>query len=221
MIILKIERINEDQISCTLTSGDLDIRNMKLNDLGYGSYQARTLCKEMLRRAASELGFETDENPIMVETIPMADNSIVMIITKVEDPEEMDARFSTFTPENLILFPEEGEKEMLEGVENLYAKGHEVISSIRIFSFKDLDTIVCAAKAIHGQYNGTNTLYKNNDQYLLVISNDDVHGFSITCNILSEYGRKVNSSYASTSFLEEHCEIITRGRALQVFASLY
>ena len=93
---MKIERINEDQISCTLTSGDLDIRNMKLNDLGYGSYQARTLCKEMLRRAASELGFETDENPIMVETIPMADNSIVMIITKVEDPEEMDARFSTF-----------------------------------------------------------------------------------------------------------------------------
>ena len=34
----------------------------------------------------------------MIEAIPASSDSIVLIITKVEDPEELDTRFSKFTP---------------------------------------------------------------------------------------------------------------------------
>ena len=34
----------------------------------------------------------------MIEAIPITADSIVLIITKVEDPEELDTRFSRFTP---------------------------------------------------------------------------------------------------------------------------
>ena len=44
---MKIERINENQIRCTLTSFDLSSRNLNLGELAYGSEKARGLFREM------------------------------------------------------------------------------------------------------------------------------------------------------------------------------
>ena len=43
-------------------------------------------------------GFEADDIPLMVEAIPLSSESIMLIITKIEDPEELDTRFSRFSP---------------------------------------------------------------------------------------------------------------------------
>ena len=53
----------------------------------------------MIQRAANEVGFEAEDIPLMVEAIPMANESVMLIITKMEDPEELDTRFSKFSPE--------------------------------------------------------------------------------------------------------------------------
>ncbi len=52
----------------------------------------------MMQQAAFEFGFEADDIPLMIEAIPSSSDSIVLIITKVEDPEELDTRFSKFAP---------------------------------------------------------------------------------------------------------------------------
>lgn len=96
--LMRIERINENSIRCTLTSFDLSIRNVKLAELTYGSEKARTLFREMMQQASHEVGFEAEDTPIMVEAIPMANDSIMLIITKIDDPEELDTRFSRFSP---------------------------------------------------------------------------------------------------------------------------
>ena len=96
---MKIERINENQIRCTLSNFDLSVRNMNLGELAYGTEKARNLFREMIQRAANEVGFEADDIPLMVEAIPMANESVMLIITKMEDPEELDTRFSKFSPE--------------------------------------------------------------------------------------------------------------------------
>ena len=96
---MKIERINENQIRCTLSNFDLSVRNMNLGELAYGSEKARSLFREMVQRAANEVGFEAEDIPLMVEAIPMANESVMLIITKMEDPEELDTRFSKFSPE--------------------------------------------------------------------------------------------------------------------------
>ena len=49
---MKIERINENQIRCTLSNFDLSVRNMNLGELAYGSEKARNLFREMIQRAA-------------------------------------------------------------------------------------------------------------------------------------------------------------------------
>ena len=96
---MRIERINENTIRCTLTNFDLSVRNVKLSELTYGSEKARNLFHEMMQRASNEVGFDAEDIPIVVEAIPMANDSVMLIITKIEDPEELDTRFSRFTQE--------------------------------------------------------------------------------------------------------------------------
>lgn len=95
---MKIEKISNKQIRCTLTREDLADRQLKLSELAYGTEKAKELFREMMQQAAYEFGFETDDLPIMIEAIPMSAESIVLIITKVDDPEELDTRFSKFAP---------------------------------------------------------------------------------------------------------------------------
>lgn len=95
---MKIERINDNQIRCTLSNFDLSIRNLNIKELAYGSDKAKNLFREMIQRASKEFGFEADDIPLMVEAIPMSNESIILIITRIDDPEELDTRFSRFTP---------------------------------------------------------------------------------------------------------------------------
>ena len=36
----------------------------------------------------------------MIETIPLAEDSIMLLITKMDDPEELDTRFAKFAPDD-------------------------------------------------------------------------------------------------------------------------
>ena len=95
---MKIERISENSIRCTLTGFDLSVRNLNIKELAYGSEKARKLFNEMMAKASKDVGFEAENTPIMIEAIPLGGDSIQLVITKVEDPEELDTRFSKFSP---------------------------------------------------------------------------------------------------------------------------
>ena len=95
---MKIEKVNDHQIRCTLTREDLADRELKLSELAYGTEKAKDLFRDMMQQAAFEFGFEAEDIPLMIEAIPLNSECIVLIITKVEDPEELDTRFSKFAP---------------------------------------------------------------------------------------------------------------------------
>ena len=95
---MKIERVNENQIRCTLNQADLASRQLKISELAYGSEKAKELFRDMMQQASYEVGFEADDIPLMIEAIPISSDCIVLIITKVENPEELDTRFSKFSP---------------------------------------------------------------------------------------------------------------------------
>lgn len=96
---MKIERVNDHQIRCTLTKEDLAKRELKISELAYGSEKAKSLFKDMMEQASFECGFEAEDIPLMIEAIPMSAECVVLIITKVENPEELDTRFSKFMPQ--------------------------------------------------------------------------------------------------------------------------
>ena len=97
---MKIEKINENQIRCTLTKEDLELHQIRLSELAYGSEKAKKLFRDMIAAGTDTIWIEADNIPLMIEAIPINLDSIILIITKVEDPEELDTRFSKFTPYN-------------------------------------------------------------------------------------------------------------------------
>lgn len=95
---MKIEKLNENQIRCTLNKHDLMDRELKLSELAYGTEKAKGLFKDMMEQAFDEFGFEAEDIPLVIEAIPVSSECIVLIVTKVEDPEELDTRFAKFSP---------------------------------------------------------------------------------------------------------------------------
>ena len=121
VIIMKIEKVSDNQIRCTLTKEDLADRQLKLSELAYGTEKAKSLFRDMMQQASYEFCFEAEDIPLMIEAIPLSPDCIILIITKVEDPEELDTRFSKFAPTTEALANE------LENAVNSFAEGADDI----------------------------------------------------------------------------------------------
>lgn len=245
---MKIEKINDNQIRCTLTSDDLASREIKLSELAYGTEKAKDLFRDMMQIAHNDFGFEADNIPLMIEAIPITPDSIVLIITKVEDPEELDTRFSKFSQDNeeqpvmdeaptitgaddiIDIFQKLCEAKLKGRAEKNKEKEAEdevsepEVELVRLFTFPGLDDVIQASHALNGYFDGYNTLYKNKLQnsYVLVLhqSGTSPEEFNRICNLLSEYGKGKAFSQAGESYLMEHGEVIISTKALQQLVKL-
>ena len=238
---MKIEKLNENQIRCTLTHADLAARHLKLSELAYGTEKAKSLFRDMMQQASFDFGFEAENIPLMIEAIPSSADSIVLIITKVEDPEELDTRFSKFTPAGDADPLNLEALEKLQGADeflNLLNKVKEAAAgthtsepesaapsfSVRLFSFKTLDSVIRAARLLAPVYKGANTLYKDDSSgmYILALAPTDhsASEFNKICNMLSEYASPEKAEPSVLAFLEEHCDIIVSADAVQKLSTL-
>ncbi len=187
---MKIEKISDTQIRCTLSRQDLADRDLKLSELAYGSDKAKDLFRELMVQASYECGFEADDLPLMIEAIPVSGDCLVLVVTKVEDPDELDTRFSNFSS-----FRDSGDEdstsstpsvaeEILECFGHLGAllgKNRENTpqttdtaeefpqeeaapsgsSLTKVYSFPNLSTVTTLAQLISPYYFGESTLYKD------------------------------------------------------------
>ena len=138
---MKIEKISESQIRCTLNKQDLTDRELHLSELAYGSDKAKALFSELMLQASYECGFEADNVPLMIEAIPISQDCLVLLVTKVADPDELDSRYSRMSaaPEDMIEDDEPVPNtslaneilECFEGLRQLLAKKEELIADKR------------------------------------------------------------------------------------------
>ena len=198
----------------------------------------------MMQQARIQFGFQAENIPLMIEAIPLSSESIILIITKVEDPEELDTRFSKFSP-----FKGAGRKnEMLhfdgaDTILDIFQKLKEArkaaesasggsespeeaeppVNLLRMYSFDTLDRVIMASHGLNGACQGASLLYKDplTGAYCLVIHQDSAtpEDFNKICNILSEYGEGHPFTASSEAFLKEHGELVT-SNALSVLSEL-
>jgi adapter protein MecA 1/2 len=251
---MKIEKISDNQIRCTLNKSDLIDRELRISELAYGTEKAKALFRDMIQQAFYEFGFEVDDIPLMIEAIPVSTECLILVITKVEDPDELDTRFSKFSSFNVHENPEKEEpdedayadeiintfdddlseesedspKDLMETPEatepglNEKAGTQPPANLVKIYSFRSLKEVTELAYILLGTYNGVNTLYKNpiTSIYYLVINKSDhtPEEFNKICNIISEYGKVERSTYASSTYYDEHFDIIVKNNALQILS---
>ncbi len=200
---MKIERINENQIRCTLSREDLISRHIKLSELAYGSAKARELFRELMEQASYQCGFEAEDIPLMIEAIPLSSESIVLLVTKVESPDELDTRFSRFSEDEddyededmdanstpVKPFNEAAADDILNIFNSLLDKAKESMAAspekaaakglpvdiTKMFVFDNIDDVIRLSNVLGRFYSGKNSLYKSpfDDKYYLVVSKSD------------------------------------------------
>lgn len=219
---MKIEKVNENQIRCTLSKKDLAERQIKLSELAYGSEKAKSLFRDMIEQANYEFGFEADDIPLMIEAIPLSGDNIILQITKVEYPEELDTRFSKFSETG-------DEEEALVEESSILPefqdeKADEITNLTKMFEFKNLDEVERLAQVLAGFYEGTNDLYKDEgkNRLLLLVQKSDhtPEEFNKVCNVISEYAIHKKYLPAKEAFLKEHGKLLVKGNALQVLETI-
>ena len=241
---MKLEKLNDNQIRCTLTKDDLADRQIKLSELAYGSEKAKSLFRDMMLQASAEFGFEANDIPLMIEAIPMPNECVVLIITKVSDPEELDTRFSKFSSSGSDSMESlnESKKALQEGADEIldlfkqmveqHLKGApeeqqkaprvsvaDEIELTRLYCFGDLDSIIDAAHVLKDYYHGENRLYKNKARNLFyLVLNKSSHTpeeFNKICNILTEYGSSETYTKSTEAYMAEHYDLVIKKDALQ------
>ena len=187
---MKIEKVSENQIKCILSREDLASRHLRISELAYGSDKARELFQDMMQQAQYELGFEAENLPLMIEAIPVSGDCLVLVVTKVDDPDELDTRFSNFSSfrgdhteeehtttsmadEILECFGQLGallgksrdasQKDDSVSIETDKESTQPTPSVLmaKVFSFADLNTVTALSKLISPYYFGESTLYKD------------------------------------------------------------
>ncbi len=103
---MKIELINENQIKCTLTRSDLAFHQIKLSELAYGTEKTKDLFQDMMDQAFNEFGFEASD-ALMIEAIPVSMDCIVLMITKVDEPDDLDQGFSGLSSVADLMFSDD------------------------------------------------------------------------------------------------------------------
>lgn len=254
---MKIEKVNEQQIRCTLTREDLRNRELKISELAYGTEKAKSLFRDLMQQAAYECGFEAEDIPLMIEAIPLNAECLVLIVTKVEDPEELDTRFAKFAPSvhDDEFGPEETEDN--EALMEAFADSADEVLSLlrrmnnaeeaehsastaprkgmrpstdkdkavnRLYSFRSLREVSRLARITGRFRQGNDTLYKdeNTGAYLLLLAPEPekADGYDRLCSLISEYAKAEKSASATKAYLEEHCDPLIKGNALEVLAGI-
>ena len=213
---MKLERLSENQIRCTLYKSDLADKELHLTELAYGTDKAKELFRELMQQDSDGglgLADEADGESI-VEDNPV--NGLLKAIGGLA--EDLSGLMSGKGVKPAQTNPSASDRrtEIPQAVEQ-----PEIF---RIYAFKNLDQVILSAKLVKGIYDSENSLYKNprDSRFYLYMTKDKNtdNEFVKTCNLLGEYSNRVRATYATPSHMREHYKLIIDANALQTLAKL-
>lgn len=239
---MKIEKLNENQIRCTLTKEDLADRNIKISELAYGTGKTRELFQDMMQQANDDFGFEVNDIPLMVEAIPVSPESIILVITKVDDPKETEKHLSQFFSKELKDKFKDGLLSHLDGMEidldDIEQIGEQIQSEhssteksseddsllYSIYSFNTLTEIISVAGMVSSSFKGDSSVYKSPSDgryYLsLCMESSEEKTLNRICSVLTENGQRETPTYAKELFYMEHFEEIIADKAIEKLSQI-
>lgn len=227
---MKLERVNDNQIRCMLTAADLENRKLNLGEMAYCTESANRLFRELVEQACDELDFDVDGHPLMVEAIPISNECLMLLITRVEDPEELDSRFARFTePAEDIDEETYTQSAFFKGCPQTAFSPEQIPdpvaddSSVRVFSFRSIDEIGSFCVSLPDGLRLGSSLFKNpvSNAFLLVLSDTgQTQDFRCACTAACEYGITLKTAADPLPFFREHYTLLIKEDAIPVMRSI-
>lgn len=245
---MKIEKISDTKIRCTLVDSDLTSRDLQFSDLIFKREKARSLFEDIMEKALAEFGFTPGDGPLMIEALPNDDNTMSLIFTKLEDDHLLNSSTSkgssngstsskkknaqSEAPLNFTyeLIGSKNYKEQLK--ENRAAKKRpKAKGSFQLkaedsytFCFNFLDEVITTAKMLAPSFTGESSLHFDYDSkfYILNLSQRQMDGptFTRICNSVPEFAFPETCTQINLAYLEEHCRCIATTDAVELLSSI-
>ena len=213
---MKIEKISNTQVKFILSEDDLADKDIKLEDLAVSNDKTKELFQDILSQALDECGFAVDDAPLMVEALPVALDSIMIIVTKLNSENDEAECSGQEAPVPII------SKDLHRYKRNsitVHRTDSSDNSNIVIYSFKALDDVIDACVRIAFFRFISSSLYKNNNRYYLVLQSGQKIDDSAECIcILNEYGDREISNILAKFHLVEHGETLIAENAVEILA---
>jgi len=217
---MKIEKISDNQIKFVLNKTDLLEKDIKITELAYGSEKTQDLFREMMEEAYAQCGFEAENTPLMIEAIPVALDSIMIIVTKVSSNDDIESKIN-------LLQKAGKDSSKFSKNENIAERQHSerlpktAKTGIYIYSFTQMDDAINLSARLSHTYEGESAMYKYNGEYFLVFDNQtSAVSYRSFEAVLNEYGQKHVSGIISKYHLIEHGEVIIADQAVQMLAQV-
>jgi len=163
----------------------------------------------------------------MIEAVPLSSDSIMLIITKVDNPDDIEDKFSTLPVPNTRTFKKKDKVDTDVDSENADSKEEvkdELIDVFYVYTFSNMDDISNATAKINDFTFTKSVLFKNADQhnYYLAIIADNIPRWAnrIIRGTLSEYGESIHYRHSALSYFEEHFETIVKNNAVNIMSQL-
>lgn len=196
---MKIERINEDKVRITLSFEELEKRNLTLSDIQKNDAVAKNLFASIIEESNLDEYIEFENSQLFIEAASDNNDTFILTITKIKDLPDLN-------------------KYSKKQIKPLYR-----IDS-KIYEFDSLDTILDFLKIAKDQnlYFGSNSLYKYNDKYFVLFSENAVKNknFLKTYVIMSEFMSRHFSYNLYYTTIKEKGSLLIKTRALQKLSKI-
>ena len=211
---MKIEKISETQMKFVLMTDDLAERDIKINELSYGSDKTQQLFREIMHLVQDESEFVAEENtPLMFEAIRVGVDSLVVMVTKMNE----SAVHGMEGEPRLNLIPAARQECRFKKGGLIKQPEHKNEDSFAIFSFDDIDIMAAGASRLPAHFSGISQAHKLDGKYFLMLKNEteDNQTTGELETILFEYGQKHISNAMSRQYLIERGEMVISEDAVE------
>ena len=204
---MRMERINEHQVRCVITTKDLEEHKLTSGDLKYGTKEIRALFNEVIGQAIETCRFNEDRLPVMVEAIPMQGGELLIILSAVDNIEELDPHFAHFQDDI-----DEDEAGTAEAETGFRDDAELTEKAVAVFSLSGMGNVMRFCHRISGLEAHTE-LFRGTEPhqfYLIVLRPEGMEKMEFFAfqNSLAEYAEPVQLGNVLYEWLREHGELL-------------
>ena len=202
---MRIEKLNENKIKIVIDAADIRAWNVDLKNFTDNTPEAQDMFWHALKRAEQDVDFRVGKSQLMVETLPLADNGFVMMVSKLEN--ECD-----------VVEALERTGKRVKQTEIKIKRRSKSHSLLRIFVFEDFEGLCDGVKNISELYIGESRLIKYQGSFYLELMPRDAFGLFELENILSEFATRALKPVVLQGVLNEHGLVMMRENAVSLIA---
>lgn len=201
---MRIERVGENKIKVLINNDEAKAWNITVKNISDNTPEVQQMFRQAIRLAKESVDFSVDGAKLFVETLPICESGIGMLITRICSESELEEAVNNCSYKGRLKRTE------------LKPLRREEVCGVYIYSFESFEAVCAAAGEMKNRYCGASTLYKLGDKFYICLIPAEPISRREAENVLSEFGIKQQNSHYMHGRLNEYGAVMIEENAFDV-----